>query len=249
MDRKHEQGSVVTVIIVITVVVLISVVGYVLLSKLKLVPAWRFGASSKDAAKVDDRPRATFDKSFGIDMSFRYPKTWNIDKKHSGTFPVTANTTSIETYTLTAPDKTYSVVYRLGAGGGVGGTCDEATAPTIVAADSEDVKGWLGVKFVRAITKTKDGKYLTKVGLMPTLFMYKLKTGQSACRFGPGTTDVPSMTLRLTLLDASIHGKSDMNILSSVPSQGLATEKEARAMFSGKTYDEAKVILLSTTLK
>lgn len=247
--NSKQQGSLTTVTIVIAVVILITVVGYVLLSKLNLVPAWKLGQSTKHPEKVDVRPTATFDKSYGIAMSFRYPKAWTVDKELEGKFPVAAGTTSSETYTLTAPDKKYSVVYRLTAGGVKTKTCDTSTAPTIVAADTEDVDGWKGVKFVRAITKSKTGKYLTKVGLVSTLNMYKLKVGQSACSFGTGTTDVPSMTLKLTLSDASIHSGSDMNIFGTEPNQGVASEDEARQLFSGSTYQDAKAILLSTTLK
>lgn len=251
MDVKTKQGSVATIAIVVGVAILISVVGYVLLSKLKIVPTLGFSQSTKNTVKADTRPSASFDKSFGIDMSFRYPNAWKIDKQHEGTFPVTTNTTSVETYTLTSPDKKYTVVYRLGASPkpAASTVCDPKTAAMIIAADTEDVKGWQGVKFVRAITKTKAGKYLTTVGLVSNLAMYKLKVGQSACSFGPGVTEVPSMTLKLTLQDASVHGSSDMNILGTVPGQGVSSEKEARALYSGPSYDDAKAILLSTTLK
>jgi len=253
MNLRRQNGSATVIIIIVLVIALLGVLGYVFLGKFS--QASQSGSDSKTVeptkttAPNEKFETASFDKSFGIDMHFKYPKTWKIEKDHSGAFPVSANDSSIESFTLISPDKEYSVVYRLGAGGGIGGTCDDESAATIVAADSKDVDGWSGVKYVLAVTKTQSGKYVSKASLVSASTVQNLKIGGSACEFGLGVTAVPSMDLGLTLLDASVHGSKDMNIVYGTSNQGEKSESDARQLFSGSSYDEAKAILLSTTLK
>lgn len=253
MNQRRQSGSATVAIIIVLVIILICVLGYVFWGKLSQTSQSESDSKTNEPTKTSASnakfETASFDKSFGIDMHFKYPETWKIEKDQSGAFPVSANDTSIESYTLTSPDNAYRVVYRLGAGGGIGGACDDESAATIVTADSQDVSGWSDVKYVLAVTKTQSGKYVSKAGLVTASTVRNLRIGGSACEFGLGVTAVPSANLGLTLLDASIHGAKDMNIVDGTSDQGEGSEDDARQLFSGKSYDEAKTILLSTTLK
>lgn len=251
MKAKRQRGSATTIIVIIVVLALLGVLGYVFWGKLSDVVLIGSGKQAGQSAKKTNSNllTASFDKSFGVNMYFKYPKSWTIKNSHDGTFPVTTSDVGSESFTVTAPDKKYSVTYNLIAGGGIGGACEDKDAATIVAAESEDVDGWKGVKLVREITKSHSGKYLTNVTLVSTLVMLNVKAGGSACSLGPGASAVPAMMRTLTLADASVHGATDMNVTDGTTDQGVASEKEARQLFSGKTFDEAKAILLSTTLK
>lgn len=253
MDQTRQSGSATVIIIIVLVIALLGVLGYVFWGKFSQASQTESDSKTNEPTKTtasnEKLVTASFDKSFGIDMTFKYPKAWKIEKDQSGTFPVAANDSSIESFTLTSPGNEYRVVYRLGAGGGIGGTCDDESAATIIAADSEDVAGWSDVKYVLAVTKTQAGKYVSKASLVSASTIRNLKIGGSACGFGLGVTAVPSMGLDLTLLDASIRGGKDMNIVDGTSNQGEESESDAKRLFSGSSYDEAKAILLSTSLK
>jgi|GEM_PF-2708939 hypothetical protein len=253
MNLKRQRGSVTAVIVIVVIIALLGVLGYVFWDKLGNVSlTGNDTQTDKTSATGSSKNlvKASFDKSFGINLSFKYPETWTLSKEQSGTFPVAANETSVETLTVKSPDKKYQVVYRLGANGGLGGTCDGEGATQIIAAETEDLKGWQGAKFMRAIAQTRSDKYVTTVGLVDPDSLPYTKPGRSGCGFGLGVINVPSMQYGLTLLDASIHdGKgTKMNIVDGMSDEGVASEKEARELFSGKTFEEAKTILLSTTL-
>mgnify|MGYP000954246530 CR=1 FL=1 len=253
MTLKRQQGSAAAVIVIVVVIALLGVLGYVFWDRLGKVSPSRSDKQADQSlvsGSSNTLEEAAFDKSFGIKLSFKYPKTWTLSREQSGTFPVTSNETSIETLTLKSPDEKYQVVYRLGANGGLGGTCENENATRIVAAETEELKGWQGAKFMRAIAETRSDKYVTTVGLADPDSLPYTKVGLSGCGFGLGVINVPSMQYGLTLLDASIHDGdgTKMNIVDGMSDEGVASEKEARQLFSGKTFEEAKAILLSTTL-
>lgn len=249
MNSKRQHGSALTVIIIIAAMLLVVSAGYMLLVKLNVVPAFGQSKTASNTDKSSNLKTASFDKSFGIAMSFQYPKSWSIDTKQEGQFPVTAKSPAIETFTLLAPDKSYSVVYRLVAGAGRGTTCGEKDGGVIAALETASVNGWKGAEFARLTTKSSTGSYLSQAGLVAPVSLMHVKVGSNACQLTVGALNVPSMTLTLNLVDASIHPGTDTSTSTVADAKEFATESAAKRVFSGRSYDEAKAILRSTTLQ
>lgn len=254
--QRSQRGSVEIIIAIVAVVLILGAVGFVFwqnMSKKTSEPV-----ANNQVAKTEDKPEVKkletkINDAFGVSLSMRYPETWKLQSSIEGPVPLDeTKTATIETVTLTSPSAKYSVVYKIAANGGLGGTCDinDSQNGTISQFTYEAIESFAGKYFATSILKSAQGKYIGYSGIIDEGSLYPLsaiKAGDSRCKLY--LTDIIQLKKEqnVTVLDMSIHVK-DMETSLNYSENVTSTQEQISAAFSGSEYDEAKAILMSTKL-
>src|SRR6202008_2014623 len=93
---------------------------------------------------------ASFDDSFPAKFSFAYPSNWTMSEEHDGTLPVKSGEPATQTITITSLSGKYSVSYRVGINGGLGGNCQEEYVGKYVKFTREEITKFSGASFVES---------------------------------------------------------------------------------------------------
>jgi hypothetical protein len=194
---------------------------------------------------------------FGVDLSFSYPEDWTLSRKMTGEKLVSEKNIGEETITITSPDKSYSVLYNIGANGGLGGMCDPEQAGVIKTFSFSGLNGFPSATFVSRVT-SEGGRYDSYAGLFTSTLSNgkridysKVKPGDSVCdQYLSYIIGFKSSRKNFNVqsLNMSIQTKGMTYGRFGDKEEGFKSYDDAKAAMSGETYEKAKEILLSTTL-
>ncbi len=249
MGKKSEKGNVIELVVI--AVLVLAVVGLLV---------WRFAgndtttktdstttdrAGQVKASDGDQLLDGSIDSRFGVALTFKYPKAWKIDQ----TYNQSAEDPTMRggSTTLTSPSGDYVVDYAVSAGGGFGGYCSPDDEKGVYASfDYQALSGFSGVSYLETTVKNLDsitntGGALNTAGLFRTEAAQNTKVGGSIC-----TTYMAGI---ITLDEAT-----NTELMSAtITYKGMAKDKIDAATFKqamqGTEYEQAKAILLSTSVK
>lgn len=183
-------------------------------------------------------------EDFGTLLVFTYPDTWQYKSVISGD---KANAW-VEEITLTSPRKKFNVVYRIGSGGGIGGTCDSSSNGKVANFNYQVLDNMPELSLVGyevegpgndATGSDQPGNYQREA--IGTLFKTdrakSIVAGDSACELGYG--DV------YTLQNGDVDGGKKTVLLYSSRIELMTTDADMTSDEDGE-LQQAKEILLST---
>ena len=244
MTRYQEQkGSIHAVVIILLVIALIGALGWIFwqnFSKKDVpTPNSSKGTSSqatKEKSKIDT-VEGSISSDFGTTLIYDYPKTW----KYSSEITGDKGTAWGQTITLSSPSGNYSVVYGVGQGGGLGGTCSAEEIGTVSTVNYEILSGFPAMSFAVLSLNNMDEVYQDGIlsrngyaGLVNTSVAQDLKTGDTACKLGYAGMQELDATGNTILSNASIKIRN------------ITSAEEFKKKLSDEEYNQAKTILLST---
>ena len=256
----YKKGDAHAVIIILLTVALVGALGWIFWQNLDknkqtantapVVNAEKNPKSSDDNVAAVKTERATIEnfKKYGVDISFSYPETWKVN--HTAASNIVTKDAVDETTTVVSPDGMYTVSYRIGANGGLGGMCVPEENGTISSIAYEHLSAATALDFVELTTKNNDGTYSRESLLGQAGKSKNLKVNDTACAtYMIGVVPLnPGGETAVTLLNASIKIKG-YNDGESPDQLGKKDVASLDRLYSGKDYEAAKTILLSTTVK
>lgn len=249
--QRKQAGSALVVISIIIVVVILSGLGFVLWKNLSKTPTTQV-SNKKETSQTTTvgLKEAHVDETFPAPLSWSYPETWTLTSTGSG--PTSPDETTEQTFTMTSPSGEYSVTYRVGVNGGLGGTCSPEDVGTVQYVEKKPTDAFKKAQFVEYIgdsytitnsVKELEGYYYKSVLLDNTASIQQTKVGSSVCDFGLSIISL-SEKQGYTLLGASIEIKSFSTEDGYIkPVKDISTIKDA---FNTPEYKDAVNILVST---
>lgn len=251
MRKHYQKGDAHAVVIVCLVAALACALGLLFYQNYVTKNQPKTDAAGNGSpARIAEEPTKTgvpapklvagsINASFGVTLNFMHPESWQKTSKVEGPLPLDNQSSTVETVTLTSPSGKYSVVYKVGAGGGLGGMCDPSTAGKYTSVTWQSLSKFSSAKYVEYTTSaapkgTSDYDY--GAGLVRADALDKMVVGQSSCG-GYMANIIPldkSSTGQVQAVDFSIHIKD------------ASTADVFKAALSGTEYEQAKSILLST---
>lgn len=251
-QRTQQNGSAHVIIMVVLVVALIGALGYIFYQNFIAKKDSQSSASTQtssssnqsSASASTSAPVAKFiagsiDASFETKLTMQYPDTWKYAQSMSG--DVAANSTWLQNITIASPSGKYVVKYTVGAGGGIGGTCNPSENGVLAAVSYENLNTFDGVSYVEqtyanvpAQGGLDDGRK-GFVGLMSTATATTVKTGNSVC----------DTYLKEVIKLADNNYVQLIN--ASIQIADTDSADKLKSALSGTEYEQAKSILLSTS--
>ncbi len=246
--KRLQNGSAHVIIIIVLVVALIGALGWIFWQNMSRNKDADLHKSDKHATsnKVEEREAKLVSGHSELAQSlspltFKYPETWKLNREIKGPNPPNGSDISSEAITITAPDDSMSVGFDI-SNGGIGGMCVPEEEGKIRSLSYEGLQNTKGVSFATYVTDDLDGTKHSYAGLIRTVVggsnnVASLKAGDSSC----------SVYLRNAL---SVSGSSlSLNVMSpSIRINGQDTSPDISSRYSGRMYEEAKAILLSTKM-
>ena len=241
-QRIAQQGSAHVVIIVILIIALIGALGWIFWQNFNNKDGEKSDLSKEASAQTAKDNESTIkttegsiDPNFGTTLTFKYPESWKYNASISG-----EKSTGMwgQTIDIASPSGKYTVTYNLNQGGGFGGTCFEEDAGKIAKLQYEELKEFKGTSYTEYTLSDSgyaDGVPASYAGLAVTAAVKDANAGSSMCKVAMAAINTLDADRTLYLMGASVSVN------------GAKASEEFEAALSGKEYEQAKAILLSTT--
>lgn len=238
--RIYEKGDVMAVVFAVLVVLLMTALGIIFYQN--IVVKKTDTTSQPSGIDTSKQQTATADVAFLSDIyKMDHPSNWEAVAKK----PQADDKVQESSLTITSPDKTIQVVFRIFEGG-IGWSCDPEDGLKLrhYTVHTQSVKGLTKspLYLVEAMSDYKDGGYRYDIGLAPDGGMTHASIGDSHCTV---------MNLG-TLTDIGLGGtavnavaKIDFPKLSHVKDSKVASMDEIKDILSTDDYKTAVTILES----
>jgi hypothetical protein len=244
MNRKYTHGNAAELVII--GVLVLAVAGLLV---------WKFvggkdttsdtssaNTTTGNSSKTNDASASTIalvdgsiDSSFGTTLSFKYPATWKYAQTMDGTIETDGSWT--QKITVTSPSGKYVVQYYVGAGGGLGGSCEPPETGTIASAAYQVVSGFSGMSYIEMTFQDMPSVATNRIGaieLIDTKSAASVKSGSSVCDVYLHNVVKLAEEKYVQLIDAS------MTVTDAT------TASQLKSALTGNEYEQGKAILLST---
>jgi hypothetical protein len=182
---------------------------------------------------------------FGPFLTFKYPSDWKLTEKTTGEIPANPSRGhTSQVIEISSPTGKYSVVYSIGANGGLGGMCLPEENGVVKSLQYGSITNFPQVGYATYITSNQQGTHNGFSGLVNNT-VAAVKEGDNACELAYSNIinqlkkDTSTVT-NLMILDASVHPAGEKE-----GEQADYYEK----LYSGEEFETAKTILLSTRLQ
>ena len=257
VKKLDQKGfSVVKSILIFFVIAVLGFAAYFVWNRQKetaqtsTVPRNTVATSTKKTVSKPQSKNGSIDSGFGVMMGFKYPSTWKISSVIEGPMPLNSSEGSTtETIELTSPSGAYKVVYKIGANGGLGGACDPEDGGKIAYLNTKPLQSFSSTVyaetfFENVVAEKRNGTVLKtttmpSIGLMQADEVNATAVQKSACDIYLADVIKLSDANDVTLIGA----KMEIYELST----GAALET-FKSKLSGAEYQQAKAILLSTSV-
>jgi len=254
INPKKQSGSALAIISVIIIVIIIAGLGFALWKNATSKTVTQTSTKGETTSTTTDNTskliEAHIASTFPSPLSWKYPASWTLTSTGNG--PTNPSDTVDQGFTMTSPSGDYSVVYRVGVNGGVGGTCDPTSSGTVQYIREEPINNFAKGQFVEYITddytttessNAFSGYYYMSAILSNEAAITQAKVGSSRCDFGLSIVTL-SKTQNFLLLSAAITlNKFEAKDGSVMPIKDVSLIKEA---YNTAEYKDAVNILLST---
>jgi len=274
VNTKNQIGSAHSVLVIILVASLLFALGFIFVQNFVVNTDESQNASidsdgaiptktDTDQSVINNEPEvalktAKISKDFGVNLSFSYPEDWTLSRKTTGEKLLSERNTGEEVITITSPNKSYSVLYNIGANGGLGGACDPDSQYKIKTFSYETLDNFSSAIFYSGVSGEEE-EYKSYAGLMTSVsldgekidYYSKMKVGDSVCDIYLKNLiglDSSRENFNVVALDMSIQAKGMANNRITGKQDGFKNFNNAKQVLTGEDYEQAKEILLSTTL-
>lgn len=252
MKRKNTDGNIILPIIIIIVLLVIGALGYIFWTNSQQAQDTAVQTSEtiqhQETTDTTSLQESTLDATFPVSVSWQYPADWTITSKG----PTESGGVTMQTVTLTSPTGAYSVVYRGGMGGGIGGTCAPDIAGILQHVSKQATDSFKDAVFAEFIYDTysiADGER-TFEGYEYIAGLFKNDAAIQATSVGDSyCTIYLKNTFFLQNSNGTMLFEAGININSSSATTPLDNVTAITTAFDNTEYHEAVKILLSTSVK
>lgn len=247
ISTRLQKGSAHIIIIVVLILALIGALGWIFWQNFSKANDTNQRKNDKQSSVKNEptKEKLVTGRSELADsispVTFEYPESWSLSRKSDGPIPPNSDGFSSEAITLRYQNSTLTVNYSLG-NGGIGGMCLPEEQGKVVSLSYEGLPNAKGVSYVTYVHNDLDGTRHSYAGLMRTggdglKSLSDIKAGDSSCDL--------SFRGILTISDGDVT----LNVMGpSVHIDGTNEDSDVSDKYSGKVYEQAKAILLSTKL-
>jgi hypothetical protein len=251
MKRKYTDGNIVLPIVIIIALVLIGILGYIF---------WTSGQQKTDTTQKSETTQSQdetdtitlqegmLDNIFPTHVSWKYPETWT----SAAAGPAESGGVTTQTVTITSPSGAYSVVYKGGMNGGIGGACIPGDAVgTLQHVSKQDTETFKDAVFAEFIYDTYSiaNSERTFEGYDYIAGLFKNDSTLQATSVGDSYCNI---YLKNTFALENNNGTMlfEAGIKINAPSISIPSSQTApiTAAFDNEEYREAVKILLSTSI-
>lgn len=258
MKQLNQKGfSAVEGLIILIVLAAVGFAAFAVISRQKetvqtpTVSSKTATTDTKNTEVKTEYKEGSIDSGFGVTLGFTYPSTWKMTSSIEGPMPLNSSAGSTtQTIELSSPSGGYKVVYKIGANGGLGGACSPLEGGKIAYLNTKPLQGFNNAAYVETffenVAADVQNGVVTRTTTMPVISVMQTNkvsataVQKSACNLYLANVIKLSEPNGVTLLGAKmeISNVSDETMLETFKSK-----------LSGAEYEQAKAILLSTSVK
>ena len=258
MKQLNQKGfSAVEGLIILIVLAAVGFAAFAVISRQKetvqtpTVSSKTATTDTKNTEVKTEYKEGSIDSGFGVTLDFSYPSVWKMTSSIEGPMPLNSSAGSTtQTIELSSPSGEYKVTYKIGANGGLGGACSPLEGGKIAYLNTKPLQGFNNATYVETffenVAADVQNGVVTRTTTMPVISVMQTNkvsataVQKSACDIYLADVIKLSEPNGVTLLGAKmeISNVSDETMLETFKSK-----------LSGAEYEQAKAILLSTSVK